>query len=63
MVGMRKWILIALGVAALGLTACRHLEQMDGLLLMKPGSARGYGASCGVLEIREGKLLPRIRRL
>ena len=30
MVDMRKWILIALGVAALGLTACRHLEQMDG---------------------------------
>ena len=30
MVGMRKWILIALGVAAMGLTACRHLEQMDG---------------------------------
>lgn len=30
MVGMRKWILIALGIAAMGLTACRHLEQMDG---------------------------------
>ena len=30
MVGMRKWILIALAVAAMGLTACRHLEQMDG---------------------------------
>lgn len=30
MVGMRKWILIALGVAAMGLTACRHLEQVDG---------------------------------
>ena len=43
MVGMRKWILIALGVAALGLTACRHLEQMDGpvrLTALMEGEAR-----------------------
>lgn len=49
--------------ALFGHTHEAYLEQMDGLLLMNPGSARGYGASCGVLEIREGKLLPRIRRL
>ena len=30
---------------------------------MNPGSLRGYGASYGILEIREGKIIPRIVRL
>ena len=33
------------------------------LLLMNPGTARGYGASGGILEIRAGRLLPRIEDL
>lgn len=38
-------------------------EEQNGLLLMNPGSARGYGASCGVIEIEDGRLLSRIERL
>ncbi len=40
-----------------------YLEQRGDLLLMNPGSARGYGASCGVIEIKDGKLFPRIAEL
>ena len=49
--------------ALFGHTHEAYLERLqDGLLVMNPGSLRGYGGSYGILEIREGTLLPRIVR-
>ena len=50
--------------ALFGHTHEAYLERLeDEVLLMNPGSLRGYGASYGILEIREGKIIPRIVRL
>ena len=50
--------------ALFGHTHEAYLERLeDEVLLTNPGSLRGYGASYGILEIREGKIIPRIVRL
>ena len=49
--------------ALFGHTHEAYLAWEDGLLLMNPGPARGYSPSGGVLEIRDGKLLPRLEKL
>ncbi|MBQ4425566.1 MAG: YfcE family phosphodiesterase [Lachnospiraceae bacterium] len=46
--------------ALFGHTHEAFLQQDGSLLLMNPGSIRGYAASYGVIEIRDGSLLPRI---
>ena len=43
-------------VALFGHTHEAHMEQDGELLLMNPGSIRGYSPSCGILEIRDGRL-------
>ncbi len=50
-------------VVLFGHTHETYLEQRGDLLLMNPGSARGYGASYGVIEIRDGKMDPWIAEL
>ncbi len=51
-------------VALFGHTHEAYLEWTeDEVLLMNPGSLRGYGGSYGVLTVLDGKLLPRIVRL
>ena len=43
-------------VALFGHTHEAHMEQDGELLVMNPGSIRGYSPSCGILEIRDGKV-------
>ena len=49
--------------AFFGHTHEAYLDERNGLLVMNPGSVRGYGASYGVLEIRDGEISPRIIRM
>ena len=50
--------------ALFGHTHEAYLERLeDELLLMNPGSLRGYGGGYGLMEVRDGKIIPRIVRL